>query len=345
MAAALVALAGCAPAAAETPDDAWQPDRQPQPTESTGAKQDDVLSPAECEGSACGVRVGAIELSGFSEEELESVVTILEAMPPALTSRATFDVTRDRVDQADCPDPTRTPPVEMPPHCGYTHAESRGERSLLKLRDASFEALSPKEPRVAQELTSFAARDWYRAHADEVLATRRHESWQLGCYACPNDPDERCAALDERYGFADIMRDFESSTAATLLGERAWGGAGVRWTRRNGEPCTAAPRTDVLRARFVDDVPIVQHVQAIDVPKACGRVVSGVDYRLLANGSPDVSVKVALVETDGAQIFYPSVGAVPSGDVRGARMRKGLERLVAWADADFTLSFVACIEE
>jgi hypothetical protein len=342
-AAALVALAGCgpdAPAAGDESDPSPPTERDTSTSDASAPTlEEEQVSAFECADGACRGRVGAIEVFGLSEAEIEDVLTILEALPPSLTANATFDVTRDRVDQSGCPDPSRTPASETPSHCGYGSVEPQGDRTLLALRDASFDPRSPEEPRLAHELTAFAARDWYRAHADEVLATRQHEVWGVGCYACPKDPDEPCAAQEERrLTVNELMRDFESSAAAALLGERAWGGAGVRWTTRAGAECTAAPRTNALRERLVDDVRVVESVQALDVPTLCGSGATDVLYKL--SGTPDVSVKRALV--GGTDIFYLLQGASPSEEPRGAFVRAGLERVVAWADASFTLSFVGC---
>lgn len=302
-----------------------------------------AASAVTCDASGCGARVGGISVHGFADRvEAERVVAVLAALPALLTATAAFDVTRDPVDQTGCPNPTRTPLDQVPSHCGYASVDTVGSRLVLGLRDA---CLVTFPERLDHVLVTFLARDWYLAHDDEVLAKRQEPGWNLGCYACPGDPAEPCAALDRSNALVQLMRDFTSSVAALLLEVRAWGNVGVRWVESDGDACTPGARLDWLSSRVVEGSPQELVTRALDVQALCGPEATTVGYRL-STTSGIATVKLASIGISGETIFYYLDGAQASANSqpRSNGMTDGLERVVAWSDRDFDLVFIDCGE-
>ena len=286
----------------------------------------------------CGGKVGAIAVYGLAKGEAERVVAALGALPPSLTRDAPFDVTRDPVSQAGCPDPRRTPlGTQIDPTCGYAGVTPQGTRYVLALRDA---ALVTYPTRYEHVLADFATRMWYLAHADEVLAVRR-STWRAACYACSADALEPCAATSSDNQVIQVLRDFTSSASATLLGDRAWGHEGVRWVTAGGTPCADPARTAWIRERLVEERPSTLVTRAIDVATTCPPGATAVRYTLAAPATLPVTI-ASLGTGTTAKIFYYDNTATPAPEVRRISVTAGLARVVAWSSQPFTLGFVDC---
>lgn len=355
---AAVAVAACSsPVAAESDPGGWTPTDPEQTDAGTSTTPSEPLSPTTdgatppaspvtCDASGCGGQVGSIKIFGFpTKEEAERVVTVLVALPASLTRAANFDVTRDAVAQAGCPDPTRTTISSLPAHCGYAAAEMAGTRLLLKLRDATMKVLPL---RLAHVLTDFAARDWFLAHQDEVLAMRagkNQEVWKQSCNACPADAQEQCLAHegDLNTAYVQAMRDFTSSVAATLLEAKAWGGVGPAWKEKSGTACTVPARQAWIEDRLVAEKPASIVAQGLDIAKLCpGK--DRVEYTLeTTTGTADVRL-VTVGGASGAKMIQTITpyAVTTTTTTKTFSMTDGLVRLTAYADKPFTLAFVRC---
>jgi hypothetical protein len=317
------------------------PDAGELPTSEVDAG-DKPLTPPECPVAGCSV--GTVQISGFaSQEEAQRVHDLLYALPAALTRSANFDVSRDTVSQADCPDPTRTPLADLPPHCGYAGVEVAADgRLILKLRDTPM-SLMPL--RLEHVLTTFAARDWFLQNEGEVMA-HYYDDWNRGCFACPGDVQEECVAMDPA-GYHDgirMMRDFTSSLTASVLQERAWGQTGVRWVdQNNAQKCPATARLSWLQQRIVDDGPATHSVGTLQVEELCGAGATDVSFKLRSTGATAPAHVATVGLNSGERILhYRNEEVSPDPPVRAYFQTAGMARVVAWSGVPFSLEFVSC---
>jgi len=320
----VVLVAGCA---GEVTNNGPTPD-------ATLPTADAAIDPIACDPAGnCVGQVGAVKISGLDHDQATRVAAILAALPPSLTRSAGFDIGRDPVAQAGCPDLTRTPISGWPAHCGYASVVA-GTRLQLNLRDA---ALTTYPRRLDHVITDFAARDWYLAHADEVLATRRL-AWSA-CFACPIDPLEPCWKDDAgQSNMVRVMRDFTSSVATTLLKDQAWDN-GARWVLST-DACSDPARIAGIEQRLVQDQPSPVVTRAIDVLASCPAGTTVIDYRLTTS-SGTAPVTLAMIGDQGTLLFYLAKEATVTAPTQTVDLRD-FERLVAFGTQQFELTLVAC---
>ena len=295
---------------------------------------DAPVDPIVCDPAGnCVGQVGAIKITGLDHEQASRVAAILQALPASLTRSAGFDIGRDPVSQVGCPDITRTPISNWPANCGYASVVA-GTRLSLDLRDA---ALIMYPQRLDHVLTDFAARDWYLAHPDEVLATE-HMSW-TPCFPCPIDGLEPCWADDSQTPVVRVMRNFTSSVAATLLEDKAWDN-GVRWTLSNAA-CSDPARIAAIEQRLVQDQPAPVVTRAIDIVASCPAGTTQIEYTL-STTSGTAPVTLAMIGDQGTLLFYLDKQATVIPPIQNIDLR-AFERLVAFGTQQFELTLVRCV--